>query len=147
MEYLHGLEDQINYIISLDLKSIVSKLVIRCGWTPNDAKKTSEMYRRYLILKLKYGSEHKLPPSEEIDEFWHHHILDTKRYYEDCKKIFGHYLHHYPYFGMDNETNLDDLNEAFAVTQRLYREEFGENIVMSKGLRSRLRIMLKEFLK
>lgn len=139
--------ESIKYTQNMDLSNLVNKLVVRCGWVAKDAQKTAEMYKRYLILKLKYGKEYKLPPSEEIDEFWHHHILDTERYQKDCQHIFGYYLNHYPYFGMDDKTDKNDLNKAFEKTLELYEKEFGEAIEMSKGLRSRFKIAVKEFFK
>jgi hypothetical protein len=60
-----------------------------------------------------------------MDEFWHMHILDTKAYRKDCEAIFGHYLDHYPYLGIDENTNLDDLGNAFQKTQELFALEFG----------------------
>jgi hypothetical protein len=66
-----------------------------------------------------------LPPSKDVDEFWHNHILDTKKYREDCQAIFGFYLDHYPYFGMDQESTKEDLNVAFEKMQRLHEQEFG----------------------
>ncbi len=144
---INEIDSKESYINDMDLTKFVHKLTTRCGWQKKDAQKTAEMYKNYLILKLKYGGEHKLPPSEEIDEFWHHHILDTAQYQKDCEAIFGYYLHHYPYFGIDDKTDKSDLNKAFEKTQELYHKEFGEYIEMSKGIRSRIGIMIKEFLK
>ena len=80
-------------------------------------------------MKKKYAAEcGMLPPSEEVDEFWHNHILDTRKYKQDCEQIFGFYLEHYPYFGIDGKTNRQDLDNAFAVVQRLHHQEFGDYI-------------------
>lgn len=133
------------YLSNLSLDNIRNKLVTRIGWTPADAEKIVELYRNYLFLKKKYGKTHKLPPSEEMDDVWHHHILDTENYKRDCEIIFGEYLHHYPYFGIDDKSNMDDLNGAFEETQALHKKEFGKEIIMVKGLRSRFRIAWKEF--
>ena len=37
----------------------------------------------------------------DVDEFWHQHILDTRKYRDDCENIFGHYMDHTP--GLDPE--------------------------------------------
>jgi len=37
-------------------------------------------------------------------------------------------LHHYPYFGIDSQSDSKDLQTAFDKTQELYFKEFGEYI-------------------
>ena len=100
------------------------KLSHEPDWNESDARICSQLYRNYLYLMKKY--DEYLPPSEEIDAFWHQHILDTEKYHKDCKMIFGKYLHHYPYFGIDEKSNQQDLDNAFDRTQELYFKEFGE---------------------
>ena len=112
------------YINSLDLSMISILMVQKLGWLPSEVKEAGHLYKNFLFLKYKYPHE-TLAPSEDIDEFWHNHILDTKRYPQDCEKIFGYYLDHYPYFGIDGQTTLKDLEAAFANTQRLHVKEFG----------------------
>ncbi|EKF62435.1 hypothetical protein B194_4715 [Serratia plymuthica A30] len=90
---------------------------------------TEQYYKNFLYLNKKYGREVKvIVPSLAIDEFWHHHILDTRSYITDCNHIFGYYFHHYPYFGMRSDEDYKNLNEAFEITQIIYEEEFGERI-------------------
>lgn len=54
-------------------------------------------YARFMALGRVFGGE---VPSKVIDEVWHAHILDTRRYAADCERVFGQFVHHYPYFGM-----------------------------------------------
>ncbi len=37
------------------------------------------------------------PWSDDLDLFWHEHILDTMKYAQDCKCIFGHFIQHDPH--------------------------------------------------
>ena len=101
-------------------------------WVKRDAVLSLEMYKRFLFLKRKYGEEYRLPPSEEIDFCWHYHILDTDMYERDCLNIYGKILRHYPYFGIDRETDFNDLNKAFETTKELYLKEFNQEIVLTK---------------
>jgi len=117
----------IEHIESIDFSMMTNRMMKRDGWTAREVEQGIRLYRNYLILKSKYPEEN-LPPSEDIDEVWHNHILDTKKYQEDCKKIFGRYLEHYPYFGMDERSNMDDLARAFERTQELHVLEFGYQI-------------------
>lgn len=109
--------------ISLD--SVVSRLVEINRWPENVAKLVSYDYCCYLKLKIKYPQT-VLPPSREIDEFWHAHILDTKKYHKDCLYLFGEYLHHAPHHKSMSRHEIDRIQNLFEEnTQRLYYEEFG----------------------
>lgn len=134
-----------DYIFAIDFTNIINTLVNRQGWKREHAVSVSKLYRRYLFLCRKYGTTHKLPPTEEIDEFWHHHILDTQQYHQDCQAIFGKYFHHYPYFGVDVHSTKADLNRAFAVMLQLYEQEFGEPLVVVRSHFSTLKAYLKRF--
>src|SRR5687767_9924066 len=99
-----SLEQAKAYIYAIDFKHIINKMVKYDDWLRRDAENTCELYRNFLYLNKKYGKERQLPPSEDVDQFWHNHILDTEKYRADCDAIFGHYLHHYPYLGIDGNT-------------------------------------------
>lgn len=43
----------------------------------------------------------------------------------DCLKVFGSYLHHYPYFGIHDELDQQNLENAFKRTKELYEIWFG----------------------
>ncbi len=126
-----ALERSISYIYdTLDLRMIEKKITsnhyLGYKWLKKDAALACKLYRNFLCLNVKYKETNILVPSEEIDEIWHNHILETKKYAEDCMHIFGSYFHHYPYLGFDDETTRKDLNKAFANSQKLYFQEFGE---------------------
>jgi len=112
-------------INELDFSMIIKKLISEQGWTENEALSCEQLYRNFLFLKKKYGHKYKLPPTRDIDEFWHNHILDTKKYIQDCNSIFGKYLHHYPYAGLDGVTTYSDLKNYLEKLQELHKLEFG----------------------
>jgi hypothetical protein len=103
-------------------------------WDKAEAWVCCQKYKNYLKLQCKvkcfnqqFADYPPLVPSEEVDEFWHNHILDTKKYFKDCELFFGEYLHHDPSFGRsDNPETKKKLIDAFDKTQELYLEEFGE---------------------
>jgi hypothetical protein len=129
---MDSVEEAKKYIYSIDFSMVIDKMVEHNGWFRDDALETCEFYRNYLFLIKKYDNM-SLPPSEDIDEMWHNHILDTNKYIEDCKNIFGTYLHHYPYFGIDKKTNLNDLDNAFKNTQDLHYQEFKKYITPTRS--------------
>src|SRR5207249_9474771 len=97
------------------------------GWSREYVNQMAIEYKRFLTLSVKY-SEETIAPSKDVDKFWHGHILDTMKYAEDCQNVFGHFLHHFPYFGMRGEEDAANLAEAGRTTKRLYEEEFAETI-------------------
>lgn len=127
-----SLEEAREYIYSIDFSMIINKFVRRHKWLRIEATETCNQYRNYLYLLKKYGTKSPLPPSEGIDEFWHHHILDTKKYIEDCEIIFGSYLKHMPDYFHHKKSTENKLNDYFTRTKRLYKSEFGESLMSKK---------------
>jgi len=129
------LNESFKHIQKLDLSMIIYKItqpdpLIAMLWNKKSATEAIRYYKNYLWLLRKYSELHPvLPPSIEIDEIWHHHILDTYQYEQDCLKIFGQFLHHYPYFGMRGEQDKVELYSQFEKTQQLHFKEFGELIL------------------
>jgi hypothetical protein len=85
------------HIRNLDLSSLRAKLMETQGWSSEHAEEVEGGYKRFLYALAHKEPEDMLsPPSQEIDEFWHQHILDTRKYREDCNAVFGHYIDHTP---------------------------------------------------
>lgn len=120
-------------VTSLDLRPIKRKLSEPepegKGWSVQQVEEAEKWYKRYLHLVVTYP-EFTFVPNEPIDVFWHQHILDTRKYELDCKNSLGYFLHHYPYFGLEGDEQ--EFHEAFATTNKLYREEFGEDCIGMK---------------
>lgn len=122
-------------IATLDLSMIKMKLQDSeegLGWSVEKCDNVETVYKRFLMLKKNYP-DREIVPNTEVDHFWHQHILDTRKYQEDCNTIFGHFVHHYPYFGMNGEEDYQNLCDAFEITSDLYSEHFGEEYGKGKG--------------
>ena len=114
-------------IENLDLECIKFKLVHNDegpGWSREKVEEVCRQYRRFLFLCAIEGKG--IVPTKDIDEFWHQHILDTRKYADDCEQIFGFFLHHFPYLGMRGEEDAQRLQECFENTKRLHMDAFGE---------------------
>lgn len=113
-----------SYIEALDLNYIVEFMCAQRyslpRWTLLDAQHCCRLYKNFLILLKKHAPAF-LVPTREIDEFWHNHILYTKKYFHDSRAIFGHYLHHDP---ASPDDNPEVLVQGFLKTKELYFEEF-----------------------
>jgi hypothetical protein len=115
-------------ILSINFDMIKMKLQDKedgLGWSPEQCNEAEAEYTKFLALKRTYPNT-DIVPHKAIDDFWHQHILDTEKYAADCDLIFGQFLHHYPYFGIKDEQDRQDLIDAFEETKRLYFENFGK---------------------
>lgn len=127
-------DDLWHRIESLDLGMIKFKLMDPThgkGWSQEKADRMEVLYKRFLYLSGVYPDK-TIVPTKELDEVWHAHILDTSKYAEDCQNLFGHVLRHFPYLGMRGPEDAKRLEESFAETNRIFREEFGEPLVEDK---------------
>jgi hypothetical protein len=115
-----------DYIRKLDLNYIAESMCAEQyplpRWIMSDALLCLQQYKNFLILAKKHFPKF-LVPTKYIDEFWHNHILYTKNYFEDCKNIFGHYLHHEPTSPSEDPAKLID---GYLMTKQLYLEEFNQ---------------------
>lgn len=94
------------------------------GWTQERIDKAELDYKRYLALTKVTNTQPV--PNGDIDRFWHEHILDTRRYAEDCYSFFGGFLHHYPFFGMRGEQDHMKWTETAEMSNELWKSYFGE---------------------
>lgn len=123
-EVSHMFMDDINAIDFTMVKMKIQDKEDGLGWTEQQADDAIIEYKRFLALKRTYP--HKdIVPHKAIDDFWHQHILDTQKYADDCEIIFGYFLHHYPYFGIKDEQDKQDLVDAFEETKVLFSQHFG----------------------
>jgi len=95
------------------------------GWDAELSDHAEIEYKKFLALKRTYP-EKDIVPNKLVDQFWHQHILDTQKYAEDCDCIFGHFMHHFPYFGMKDEQDMQNLRDAFDETKELYSLHFDQ---------------------
>jgi hypothetical protein len=84
-------------IASLALDVVREKATKRHGWNESKAKVLENEYRDFLILLAENHGKTISPWSDDLDLFWHEHILDTRKYAQDCKLIFGHFIQHDPH--------------------------------------------------
>lgn len=106
-------------------------------WSKEKLAQTELSYRRFLALNALYPDD-VLAVNRALDDYWHEHILDTQKYYDDCTSVFGRLLHHYPYYGMPGEPDEGENVEALAVTEEIWLEVFGTTIVGAAPANARL---------
>lgn len=102
------------------------------GWTLERCDEAEVWYKRFLFLCYKYPDSGFCPVGD-IDDFWHQHILDTRKYHQDCDDLFGYFLHHFPYLGMRSEADAEKLKEVASSTFDILQSEFGESLGSTKA--------------
>ncbi|CAH0266401.1 hypothetical protein SRABI118_03363 [Massilia sp. Bi118] len=120
--------DQFKAVMELDLEPIKVKLMhveSGEGWSLEQANAVEKEYRRFLCLMKKYPQA-DTAPLVDVDTFWHYHILDTMKYATDCERVFGYFLHHYPYVGMGGESDEQVRVDSGERMRELYEATFGE---------------------
>lgn len=110
----------------LDLDKIVKKTAKQNDWSQEQAQEAEMQYRGFLKATMIENGE-SFVPTFEIDEVWHNHILDTQKYSQDCKVLFGHILHHEPSYGDDAAEN-NFLKGLATKTQKFFKENFSINL-------------------
>lgn len=129
-EKTQAMEFQFSEIDNLDfglLKRKLQDIEDGEGWTSRECEQAELLYKRFLKLICLFPNQ-KLVPSKVIDTFWHYHILDTRHYLKSTERIFGEYIHHYPYLGLSDSADRNILNELYCQTLRLYRHTFNEDL-------------------
>ena len=121
--------DLFKAVTELDLEPIKMKLMhveSGEGWSLEKANAVEKEYRRFLCL-MKLFPEEDTSPLADVDTFWHYHILDTMKYATDCERVFGYFLHHYPYVGMDGSEEDEQFRlDSGDRMRELYEATFGE---------------------
>lgn len=122
-------------IAALDLDPIKVKLMHKEsgeGWSLDYANAVEFEYRRFLYLMKKFPNE-QTAPLFDVDVFWHYHILDTMKYAADCERVFGYFLHHFPYIGLRGEEDLAAHHLVGERMRELYEQTFEESYVRSNA--------------
>jgi hypothetical protein len=123
-------QDVLAAIRALDLESVKLRVMdseLGEGWSREYTDSIEAAYKNYLTMLVKYPEDAEdILLSEDVDEFWHTHILQTKKYADDCQQVFGTFLHHNPQVGERTSADVERRAALSAKTHRLYRHEFGD---------------------
>lgn len=118
-----------NAVEALDLEAVKTRLMNAAngeGWDKEKAEGVEREYRRFLCMSKMYPDA-ELAPYEDVDMFWHYHILDTVKYAADCNQAFGHFLHHSPRADANgDEADTQRRSESGKRMGMLYEATFGE---------------------
>lgn len=105
-------EEKVAAIKALDLSLVRTKCAERNDWGSERALRAETEYREFLTILAEHPRETISPWSKDLDLFWHEHILDTKRYAEDCQRIFGKMVDHDPHIATDASRHRDAIKRT-----------------------------------
>jgi hypothetical protein len=119
-------------VCAINLEKVKNKLMLPKSeegeeWSQEKCIEAEQEYKRFLTLIKLYPNE-KFVPNKLMDEMWHRHILDTAAYRKDCHTVFGHFIDHYPYYGLNGLEDKSNLDKDFLKTKVLYQLTFGEEM-------------------
>jgi hypothetical protein len=122
-------QEVIAAIQGLDLESVKLRVMdpeLGEGWSQEYADGIEVAYKNYLVMLTKYPDDiEDILISKDVDEFWHAHILHTKKYADDCQKIFGNFLHHDPQPRERSSAEIQKRSALVEKTHHLYQQESG----------------------
>src|ERR1700743_73256 len=102
----------------LELTSVRDSLIEKQGWTLERAEAARAEYVRFLTLLQRRPGFMLIPwrneeGQEDLDQFWHQHILDMVKYAADCNALFGRMIHHNPHVvrGSGDETDAAEKTQ------------------------------------
>lgn len=126
-----------NGIQDIDLQLVKQKLMDPdegTGWSADFCDAVCQEYLRFLAL-VRACPELVAVPSRIVDQAWHWHILDTRRYAADCERVLGYFLHHDPQITVTEADAEAALRGWAADTLSAYRQHFGEPPAEIWGIR------------
>lgn len=91
------------------------------GWSEDKTKQVQYEYERFLILR---NENLNLSPSNDIDRFWHAHILNTKSYYLYCVYKFGKLVHHNPAESLDQYARDIRFKQTLVEYDKKFTKQF-----------------------
>lgn len=117
---------------NIDLSKVIRKLMLGKeqdgeSWSFEKIEVAEREYKRFFMLVYMHPNE-IIVPNKLMDEMWHKHILDTRAYRQDCLNVFGTFIDHYPYYGINGEDDHQNLERDFEKTKVLYFKAFGEEM-------------------
>jgi len=92
------------------------------NWTSKRAEGAIVEYLRFLQM-IAQGDKMDMIASSDVDLVWHEHLMDTKNYAADCKKLFGRFLHHRRARTSDE---FAEIPASYARTKMRYSQMFGQ---------------------
>lgn len=84
-------------VMSYDLSLIRERFLKDHPELSSSLESIELLYRQYMYLCAIQPKMSLSVPSNEVDKFWHCHIIHTQAYQNFCNDIAGYFVHHAPH--------------------------------------------------
>lgn len=127
-------------IDAIDLTQAKKKFLEKKSWLWRLWHKIEDVeaeYKKFLYLICTNQDKTFVPWTQDLDDLWHEHILDTRKYRDDCARINdGKFIHHNP----NLPRGTPDHAKNFSETKRLWQKVYGKtnSPAYQRGLRDGL---------
>ena len=98
---------------------IVRQVKRKYSWTQQHTDSVAREYFKFLNLRKNNA---KLSPSDDVDRFWHQHILNTRHYREFCFRHLGKFLDHNPEDANDQVARSKRLRKTMNMYRDVYKQ-------------------------
>src|SRR6185312_12171046 len=103
----------------INLSPVVNYLVRNHTFSNDYCMTVLFEYKRFMSLKSQYPF---MSPSDNIDKFWHAHLLYTQLYYDYCMTNFHRLIHHDPDMAIDQKARQVRITN----TLKQYEKDYGK---------------------
>lgn len=80
-----------------DISREKTKLLASGLIVPDAVDLVEREFKRFFVLNLVFKDpRYPFVPCEKVDFIWHELIISTRRYWDLCETVYGHYVHHDP---------------------------------------------------
>jgi hypothetical protein len=101
---------------SLNLFWPLRKAAYLHKWDEEKAANIEAQYRQFFAMIAL--DEDLAPPNADVDDLWHEHILNTRRYARDCEKVHGKFIHHSSMDGVEESARTALVARTVALFQK-----------------------------
>lgn len=111
-------------IRELNLVPVCFLLATSQKW-PLDRIRRAELEYRLFLQMVRNNPRQTQVPSVDADEFWHGHLQCLELYVDDCQRLFGRLLLHYPFAGAFGGNDTHRQRRRFKESQARLAEMRG----------------------
>ncbi len=113
----------------INLTKVREKFLKRKGWwwrlrNGYSIYKIEQDYRDFLYLILENPEKTIVPWTQDLDDFWHEHILDTGKYRQDCLDLFGRFIDHNPHLPQGTPEHTAAVKDTYESRREILPEYF-----------------------
>lgn len=111
----------------MSLEEIIYQMEFFHKWTKEYSKIVAGEYLKFLDL---FSKNKNTSPSNDVDRFWHQHILNTINYRNFCNNRYGRFIDHHPENGYDQKARSMRISNTVKniekPSERIWKNNLGK---------------------